>query len=91
LVRSKEIISKQTGQEATIFSYPNGDCNEEIKKAVKDAGYYAAAATYGNQNNDDDKLDLYGLTRVAVHEGISIGALGSFSRAIFRCRLHGII
>jgi peptidoglycan/xylan/chitin deacetylase (PgdA/CDA1 family) len=90
LVRSREIIREQTGQEATIFAYPNGDCNDDIKKAVKDAGYYAAAATYGNQN-DNDKLDLYGLTRVAVHEGISIGALGSFSRAIFRCRLHGII
>ena len=90
LVRSKEIIREQTGQEATIFAYPNGDCNDEIKKAVKDAGYYAAAATYGNRNNDGN-WDLYGLTRVAVHEGISIGTFGSFSKAIFRCRLHGII
>jgi peptidoglycan/xylan/chitin deacetylase (PgdA/CDA1 family) len=82
LAESKKIIEEKTGRMTTLFAYPNGDCNEDIKRMVKEAGYRAAVVTTGAGDTADEP-DPYAIKRINVHEGISAGIGGQFSKALF--------
>ena len=60
----REDIEANTGSEADFFCYPTGGFNEDVKQAVKDAGYKAACTT--NRGADRLNRDLYELKRVKV-------------------------
>ncbi|MBN1210978.1 MAG: polysaccharide deacetylase family protein [candidate division Zixibacteria bacterium] len=82
LTESKKILEEKTGRPITLFAYPNGDYNDDIKEKVRDAGYRAAICTTGTDNTDDQH-DLFAIKRLNVHEGISAGIGNGFSKALF--------
>ena len=77
---SRPILGEQLGEEVYSFSYPNGNFNEMVQNTVKAAGYRCAVATSTGATN---KTDLFALKRIAVHQGVSVGPRGKFSRAMF--------
>lgn len=67
---SHEILSRRGINYVPVFSYPNGDFNEEVIGHVRRAGYKAAVSTlYGI--NRVDRTNPFNLKRVAVHEDIA--------------------
>jgi peptidoglycan/xylan/chitin deacetylase (PgdA/CDA1 family) len=83
---SKFAIQAKLGIKIDHFSYPNGDFTGAIKDLVKEAGYTSAATTKG-KNEDSANPDLFALKRIGVHEGISVGLRGKYSRAMFSFHL----
>jgi len=61
---SKDIIAQQIGKPVTIFSYPSGDFNSEIKGIVKETGYSAAVSTIPGYNSTHD--DVHALKRNVI-------------------------
>ena len=59
----KDIESKTSGK-AEYFCYPTGGFNDNVKIAVKEAGYKGACST--NRGTDRFNVDVYELTRVKV-------------------------
>lgn len=56
---SKQVIEDQTGNPVETFCYPNGDCNNDVKEMVKEAGYKVAVTTNrGSVRAGDDPLTL---------------------------------
>ena len=53
-------ISKKTGKNILSFAYPNGDFNNDLAKAVEQAGY-TCALTYrkGNNSNSTSRYKLF--------------------------------
>ena len=82
LKESKRILEEKLRKEINIFSYPNGDFSDEIQGRVRQCGYICAVATRG-RSGSRPQLDLYALKRIGIHEGISVGPHGRFSRAMF--------
>jgi peptidoglycan/xylan/chitin deacetylase (PgdA/CDA1 family) len=82
LTESKNIIEKKLGEEVDLFAYPNGDYNSHIKDLVKSCGYICALATIGKKEPRSN-ADLYSLRRINIHDGVSAGPRGGFSRAMF--------
>lgn len=90
LIESKNIIESNTGIQVSIFSYPNGDYNREIKSMVQKAGYSGAVAVTGCYS-DESKLDIFALRRRNINEGAALGPAGNFSKSIFACLIEGIL
>lgn len=88
LIESKQIIEKELGEPVTIFSYPNGNCNEAIKKLVQKCDYSGAVTQTGCVDGGST-LDRYALKRINLNEGATLGPLGNFSKTIFACLLEG--
>ncbi len=86
LHKSKKIIEEKIEKPIISFSYPNGNHNEEIEKAVEKAGYQYAFIV-GNENSGIKVKNIFALGRVGIHNDISIGPLGKFSRAMFSLHL----
>jgi len=82
LTESKNILEEKTGRPITLFAYPNGDYNNDIKKMVSEAGYRAAICTTGVDTTPDEH-DLFAIKRLGVHEGVSAGFGNGFSKALF--------
>ncbi|MGD2278764.1 MAG: polysaccharide deacetylase family protein [Candidatus Omnitrophota bacterium] len=61
---SKEDIEKATGKAADYFCYPTGGFNENVKLAVKKAGYKGACTT--NRGFDRLNKDVFELNRVKI-------------------------
>jgi peptidoglycan/xylan/chitin deacetylase (PgdA/CDA1 family) len=61
---SKDIIEQQIGRPVTMFSYPSGDFDSEIKGIVKEAGYSAAVSTIPGYNSTRD--DVHALKRNVI-------------------------
>jgi peptidoglycan/xylan/chitin deacetylase (PgdA/CDA1 family) len=60
---SKKEIENLVQKPCKVFAYPAGFFTEIAKRAVKDAGYFAAFSTiYGNDND----LNLYSLNRTEI-------------------------
>ncbi|MCD6162703.1 MAG: polysaccharide deacetylase family protein [candidate division Zixibacteria bacterium] len=89
MVKSKEIIEKNTNRPIQVFSYPNGDYNADTKILAQKAGYKSAVATSGCEPAGD-KPDLFALRRTGIHDGVSTGITGRFSKAMFACYLKRI-
>jgi len=82
IVESKQEIERRLLKSCTVFCYPNGDNDDEIRKLVRQ--HYACAFT--TQSGFVKPSDnLYGLKRIAIHNDIA------FLRALFACRLTGIL
>jgi peptidoglycan/xylan/chitin deacetylase (PgdA/CDA1 family) len=59
LRNSKERLEKALNKTVNHFCYPNGNFNEVVKQAVKDAGYQSAVTThYGFNGNNADRFSL---------------------------------
>ena len=64
LKECKEFIEEKIGAGVDYLSYPMGGFNEEVKAAVKRAGYKGACAT--NRGFAELNKDVYELKRVKV-------------------------
>jgi peptidoglycan/xylan/chitin deacetylase (PgdA/CDA1 family) len=85
---SAEKIEKETGIRPTHLAYPNGNYTSEIVEAVKLAGYRSAVTVeLGLACAKDNR---YRLPRVNVHQNVSTGPSGGFSRARFACHIDGV-
>jgi len=81
LSESKRLLEDRDVASAPAFAYPNGNYNEEIKKLVTDAGYICAVSTEKGKVNKES--DLFALKRINVHNDISRGLSGGFSKTLF--------
>jgi hypothetical protein len=86
---SKKEIERKLGRPVLTFAYPNGDLNDLAKDLVKKAGY-RCAVTLGSGLNGKH-TDLFSLSRRNIHESLSTGLGGRFSKALFACQINGIL
>jgi peptidoglycan/xylan/chitin deacetylase (PgdA/CDA1 family) len=86
LSESARLIQEKLGAPANLLAYPNGDYNDEIRRLAVEAGYHAAVAT--RSSGERSRFDLFGLSRVGVHESMSVGLSGRFSKALFAFGIH---
>jgi len=79
---SRERIEQKLGKPCQLFSYPNGDCSEDVRKLVQRTGYKFA---FLNQDPGvwTRDCDPYLVPRVNVCEYHLIDAKGKFSPLIF--------
>jgi peptidoglycan/xylan/chitin deacetylase (PgdA/CDA1 family) len=89
LTESKKIIEEKTKRPVSFFAYPNGDYTPQIKELVKETGYLCACAVEGTGKKEYE-MDLFALPRIGIHEGMSIGIRGGFSKALFACHIAGL-
>lgn len=82
LTESKGVIEEKLGGAVDLFAYPNGDYNDRIKELAENCGYICALAT-GGKKKPQGNTDLFSLRRINVHDGVSVGPGGRFSRAMF--------
>lgn len=70
IVESKRQLEKLYQRPFTVFAYPYGDLNEDVKKIVVDAGFTLAFATDSGSVCLDH--DLYQIRRIAIFPGNSL-------------------
>jgi peptidoglycan/xylan/chitin deacetylase (PgdA/CDA1 family) len=82
IVTSRELIEQRLSAPCTLFSYPNGDCSEEVRELVQRAGYKLA---FLNQDPGiwTEDCDPYLVPRVNICEHHLADAKGNFSALIF--------
>lgn len=82
LVSSRKAIQQKLGGTCDLFSYPNGNCSEEVRKLVARAGYKLAFLDQepGVWTRDCDPLLI---PRVNVCEYHLVDSNGDFSPLIF--------
>lgn len=73
LVESKIILEEKLGREIKSFAYPYGNCNEEVKKIAREAGYKLVYAT------DNAPLglheDLFQIRRIGIFPNTTVRGL----------------
>lgn len=89
LNESRRVISEELNLKVDLLAYPNGNCNPDIKRLAREAGYRLAFVA--NRTNETEGHDLMALPRVAIHGGVSKGVAGGFSKALFACHLDGLL
>lgn len=62
LNESRSQLESALGHTVTLFCYPNGDMNNDVRSEVKRAGYMSAVATEYGFN--DDRSDPFALRRI---------------------------
>jgi peptidoglycan/xylan/chitin deacetylase (PgdA/CDA1 family) len=87
LIESKKTIEDKLAKPAYSFTYPNGNYNREIEKQTERAGY-ACAFIVGKNPKAAGEPDKYTIDRIGVHNDISIGPGGKFSKAMFAFHLY---
>jgi peptidoglycan/xylan/chitin deacetylase (PgdA/CDA1 family) len=90
LTQSKRAIEEKTKRPANFFAYPNGDYTPQIKELVKETGYLCGC-TVEKTRKKQDEIDLFALPRIGIHEGMSTGVRGKFSKALFACQVAGLL
>lgn len=85
LADSKTLLEKEIGESVTMFAYPNGEFNDEIKQLVAEAGYKIAVTTKTNINRPG--ADLLALGRISLCEESTRGIKGTFSARVADLRL----
>ena len=76
LVKSRETLREELGQEQFLFAYPFGkqsDITPEVRALVRETGYACCCSAYGGINVGT--LDLFNILRVGVNFNFSIPAL----------------
>lgn len=87
ITTSKEEIEERLGMPVSVFCYPFGDFNEEVKEMVKEAGFACACSSvYGVADRSND---LYALKRISMEVKFDAPA-GRFSKAIFAVEMSGL-
>ncbi|MBL8901601.1 MAG: polysaccharide deacetylase family protein [Planctomycetes bacterium] len=88
---SRELLQQWSGAPLEGFCYPNGDCDERVLAAVRDAGYrYACTTRDGVAGAGDDPLAL---PRICVTHHAIAAANGRFHLTAFRAevsRFHAL-
>ena len=82
ITMSREHAEKKLGVPCSLFSYPNGDCSENVRELVQRAGYKYA---FLNQQPGiwTENCDPYLIPRVNVCEYHLVDANGNFSPLTF--------
>lgn len=70
IVESKRQLEELYQRPFTVFAYPYGDLNEDVKKMVANAGFICAFATDSGSVSWDH--DLYQIRRIAIFPGNSL-------------------
>lgn len=73
-------ISKKTGKNILSFAYPNGDFNDDLAKAVEQAGYSCALAY--RKGNNSNSTSRYKLFRRGINFADNI--------EVFACKVAGV-
>lgn len=81
LMESKLLIEEKIGRPVTSIAYPNGNHDAEVRRLARETGYRCGIATHDAEGAET--RDLYALQRIGVHDGVSSGAFGGFSPALF--------
>jgi len=81
------MIEQELKRECEHFAYPNGDWNENIITALREAGYRSAVLA----RKSNYTTDLFALGRINIHNGMSVSPFGEYSKAIFATELSGIL
>ena len=84
---SRSQLAAAIGREIRPFAYPNGDYTNELAAAVKRAGYSSGLATGNGLSPDNGELGRYSMRRIGMHDAVSMGAGGRFSRAMLAWHL----
>lgn len=79
LVRSKAQIEASVGQVVQHFAFPDGAANSDLLTLARKAGYRTVCLCASGP--DQGRSGPLALRRASMHEGISAGADGSFSKA----------
>lgn len=88
LSESKGIIESRLGTKVKAFAYPNGDWSKDLETLVIAAGYKCALSTEkGEFSKGDNAITL---KRIGIHEAMSTGLSGKFSKHLFACQVGGI-
>lgn len=64
IIGSKRILEEKLQQEIKFICYPLGGVDEEVKRVVRQAGYYGGCAT--NSGKNSPASDVYALKRVRI-------------------------
>jgi peptidoglycan/xylan/chitin deacetylase (PgdA/CDA1 family) len=82
ITSSRRLIEEKLNAPCALFSYPNGDCSEQVRRLVASSGYRLA---FLNQDPGvwTQECDPYLIPRVNVCEYHLVDAKGSFSPLIF--------
>ena len=72
---SKQRLEQMLNNKVTAFCYPYGDFNDEIKEAVREAGYKLAVTVHTDISSKKD--DLYQLPRINVYGSMTNHTMGS--------------
>lgn len=86
LVESRKVIEEKTDRQVLSFAYPNGNYSDTIKELTRETGYNCGMAICG-KTGGRNRQDIYALQRIGIHDGISTGPGGKFSRAMFALHL----
>lgn len=84
LRESKKRIERHLETPCLSFAYPYGGWNDRVRKLVVEAGYVCAFTL----RDSDIYIDPYLLPRINVHEDISTGVGGKFSKYLFDAVLN---
>ncbi|MBF0565701.1 MAG: polysaccharide deacetylase family protein [Nitrospirae bacterium] len=89
LSTSKTAIEDKLKFTVNTLAYPNGNFDNRVIRAAKDAGYTGAVSTIAGVN--DGHTDPFALRRINIHEGKSTGPNGSFSSSLFSTYVAGLL
>ena len=67
---SRDDLLSRSIRFSPVFCYPNGDYNDSVQQIVRKCGYHAAVGTRFGFENETPR-DLFGLTRIGVHNDIT--------------------
>jgi peptidoglycan/xylan/chitin deacetylase (PgdA/CDA1 family) len=87
LTESRSRLNDQTGKKIRHYSYPNGSFDAMTTQLVKTAGYESGLATATGFRPGRRPMDRYALRRIGMHDGISSGISGRFSKAMLAFHL----
>ncbi|MBK9386732.1 MAG: polysaccharide deacetylase family protein [Planctomycetes bacterium] len=91
IAASREQLAQWSGASIEGFCYPNGDCDERVLAAVRDAGYRYACTTRDGVAGPSD--DVLALPRICVTNHAVSSANGRFRLTAFRAevaRFHAL-
>lgn len=84
---SKQILERALGTEVRHLAYPGGQFCARSVEAARAAGYRHAYTTCDHQV---PQRELLTIPRRVFWENTCAGLLGSFSRAVAACQVHGV-
>lgn len=84
---SKKVLEERVGKNVRSFAYPNGDCDERVRRCVEQAGYECAFTTRPGWY--DRRQDSYSIRRILLHEGNLTDGDGRYSSAMLSLTMAG--
>lgn len=88
VVRSKSRLEEELGASVQTFCYPNGDSDERVQAAVRNADYECAVTTTWGRNGLT--RDPFGLRRFDMHPAHAKNGRGEMSSSRLAWRMSGM-